>query len=206
MGTYLKHHIKALHAVRLITVQYETWWKSMKIVYYSLLTMMLFLGRAWSPPKVFVLHEITQIVRCQAFGIHPGRITWNVQMTHLYKKKNDLPNLYDYVPCLSSGVYHGQPLLAVSSGFHWVSLGGSCNHRGLPRCQTNGLARLCSCAWEAGGSSHVPSFGQVYEVPILSTDHGTDFLVMLWCFFYLLLTAGAEKTTTTTTTTTTNNS
>ena len=30
--------------------------------------------------------------------LHPGRLTWNLQITHL-ERKNDLPNLYDYVPC-----------------------------------------------------------------------------------------------------------
>ena len=36
--------------------------------------------------------------------VHPGRLTWNLQITHLEKK--DLPNLHDYVPCWSSGVYY----------------------------------------------------------------------------------------------------
>jgi len=31
-------------------------------------------------------------------GIHPGRLTWNLQITQ-FRKENDLPNLHDYVPC-----------------------------------------------------------------------------------------------------------
>ena len=29
--------------------------------------------------------------------IHSGRLTWNLQITHL-ERKNHLPNLHDYVP------------------------------------------------------------------------------------------------------------
>jgi len=36
--------------------------------------------------------------------VHPARLTWNLQITHL-EGKNDLPNLHDHVPCYSSGVY-----------------------------------------------------------------------------------------------------
>ena len=36
--------------------------------------------------------------------LHPGRLTWNLQITHL-ERKNDLPNLHDYGPRWSSRVY-----------------------------------------------------------------------------------------------------
>ena len=42
--------------------------------------------------------------RIHLYGIHPGRLTWNLQIIHL-ERKIDLPNLHDYVPCWSSGVY-----------------------------------------------------------------------------------------------------
>jgi len=29
---------------------------------------------------------------------HPGRLTWK-PINHPFREENDLPNLYDYVPC-----------------------------------------------------------------------------------------------------------
>ena len=31
--------------------------------------------------------------------LHPGRLPWNIQTNHPFRKEHDLPNLYDYVPC-----------------------------------------------------------------------------------------------------------
>ena len=39
-------------------------------------------------------------------NIHPGRLTWNLQITHEKKGKWSEPNLHDDVPCYSSGVDH----------------------------------------------------------------------------------------------------
>ena len=52
-------------------------------------------------PKYFDPTSSTDFVKEKRLPqkIHPGRLTWKIQITHLYRKEHDLPNLYDYVPC-----------------------------------------------------------------------------------------------------------
>ena len=39
--------------------------------------------------------------------VRPGGLTWNLQ---IFRKENDLPNLHDYVPCISLEVYFNNSL------------------------------------------------------------------------------------------------
>ena len=168
MGTYLKHHIKALHAVRLITVQYEKWWTS----YIAYWQWCYFWGGP-GPLQRYLFFMRSHI--CEMSGIH-----WLVVSSHLKNISQigsfpqvgvKIKNIWNHHPVQNTMASHflQSPVVFIES-----PLGGSCNHRGLPRCQTNGLARPKG---EAGGSSHEKLQSSLIIVSILSTDHGTDFLV-----------------------------
>ena len=58
-----------------------------------------------SEPKTHYQEVICSEVLSYSFIIHHGRLTWNLQITHLERKMINLPNLHDYVPAVNlSGV------------------------------------------------------------------------------------------------------
>ena len=74
---------------------------------------------------------------------------WKINMEHTnhpFRKENDLPNLHDYVPCRSSGVYGTQHLQAkIEVWFKWCSFSFSSDLQ-VPACSFSGVKAWSKCS------------------------------------------------------------